>query len=529
MTGHPPSSLRRTLGDMGRLRRRVIAASLLALGLVGLLPAVVGAHPLGNFTINHYAELTVAPSGIDLAIVIDMAEIPTFQERQAMDADGDGSISDDEAATGASTRCRDLVPSLHLGVAGSTATLTPGSASMTFPGGAGGLSTLRLECGYRAALATPIAVGSSLTFEDVSYQERIGWREIVASGSGATLDTGGLPATSPTQRLTAYPADQLSQPLDIQSARITVTGLTPAPSPAATTIPLGPTAAPATAAAAVPGGVAGELPDVFRSADLTPLVALLSLLTAVALGAFHAVTPGHGKTIMAAYLVGSRGTAIHAVGLGLSVTVSHTLGILVLALLVVGAQGILPPDVVVRTAPVIAAFSIVLIGAWMLVAEARRRLAARPLAGAHEHAHQHEGAGAGEHKHEVGHEHSHGGVRHSHLPAANRSLSWRGLFALGLAGGLTPSTSALLILLLSIEANRLAFGVVLVLAFGLGMAGVMTTVGLVLVFARTRLDRLPSASWAGSAAGLGPAIAAVVVFGLGLVLTAQAVGGNVTL
>ena len=512
---------------MGRLTRRVVAAPLLAIALVWLVPAVVGAHPLGNFTINHFAGVTVAPSRIDLAVVIDMAEIPAFQERQAMDTDGDGTVSDDEAATGATTRCRDLIPSLRLAVAGSPAALTGGAASMTFPGGAGGLSTLRLECGYGATLTTPVATGSTVTFEDRSYSERIGWREIVAEGSGATLDTGGLPATSPTQRLTSYPTDQLSQPLDIRSARITVTGVTLAPSPAATVAPVTPTAAAATAGtatAAVPGGVAAELPDVFRSADLTPLVALLSLLTAAALGAFHAVTPGHGKTIMAAYLVGSRGTAIHAVGLGLSVTISHTLGILVLALLVVGAQGILPPDVVVRTAPVIAAVSIVVIGAWMLVAEARRRLAARPVPDAlahHANDHAHDSAGP--------HEHSHGGVRHSHLPPANRSLSWRGLFALGLAGGLIPSTSALLILLLSIEANRPAFGVVLVFAFGLGMAGVMTAVGLVLVFARTRLDRLPSASWAGSAAGLVPAIAAVVVFGLGVVLTAQAVGGNVTL
>ena len=118
---------------------------------------------------------------------------------------------------------------------------------------------------------------------------------------------------------------------------------------------------------AVPGGVGGELPSIFRAADLTPLVLLLSLATAAALGAGHALTPGHGKTLMAAYLVGTRGTPVHAVGLGLSVTLSHTLGILVLAALVVGAQGLLPPDVVVRAAPLIAAVSIVAIGGWMLV------------------------------------------------------------------------------------------------------------------------------------------------------------------
>ena len=84
---------------------------------------------------------------------------------------------------------------------------------------------------------------------------------------------------------------------------------------------------------------------------------------------------------MAAYLVGTRGTPVHAAGLGLSVALSHTLGILVLAALVVGAQGILPPDVVVRTAPVVAAISIVAIGGWMLFGEARRRRLARPAHG----------------------------------------------------------------------------------------------------------------------------------------------------
>ena len=102
---------------------------------------------------------------------------------------------------------------------------------------------------------------------------------------------------------------------------------------------------------------------------------LASLLTALVIGAGHALTPGHGKTLMAAYLVGSRGTAVHAVGLGLSVAVSHTLGILALAFIVVGAGSVLPPDVVYRVTPVIAGGSIVAIGGWMLINEVRRRRA----------------------------------------------------------------------------------------------------------------------------------------------------------
>ena len=175
------------------------------------------------------------------------------------------------------------------------------------------------------------------------------------------------------------------------------------------------------ATASVPGGVLpGELPDVFRAADLTPLVLLISLLVAAALGAGHALTPGHGKTLMAAYLVGTRGTARHAIGLGLSVTVSHTIGILVLAAVIVGAQGVLAPDVVVRMAPVVAAVSIVAIGGWMLAAEIRRRRATRAHGAAHHDAAPHEHDHGHEHGNSNGndHEHTHGGVTHTHLPTA---------------------------------------------------------------------------------------------------------------
>ena len=149
------------------------------------------------------------------------------------------------------------------------------------------------------------------------------------------------------------------------------------------------------------------------------------------------------------------------------------------------------------------------------------------------HAHEGEHGHEREHTHdnqahsvEVAGEHSHGGVRHSHLPPAGATLSWRGLFVLGLAGGLIPSTSALIILLGSIAAGRPAFGLVLVVAFGLGMAAVMTTVGLVMIVARTRLDRMPSRSSLGRLAALAPLVASVAVLGLGLVLTWQAVAGR---
>jgi ABC-type nickel/cobalt efflux system permease component RcnA len=391
---------------------------------------------------------------------------------------------------------------------------------------------MRLDCSYVAPLTARVTPSTAIAFEDTSYPERIGWREIIAAGDGVTLDAGGLPATSVSKRLTSYPADLISQPLDVRSAAITVTAVvpvaaSPAPAALASELPAAPVST--VVAGAVPGGIGGDLPSIFRQVDLTPAVLLLSIATAFALGAGHALTPGHGKTLMAAYLVGARGTPIHAVGLGLSVTVSHTLGILAIAALVVGAQGLLAPDVVVRAAPAVAAVTIAGLGGWMLVSEARKRMAARQRASAHEHIHAHGVA----HEHDeaiaaLG-AHSQAGVTHSHVPPGGSTLTWRGLFALGLAGGLIPSTSALFILLGSIVAGRPAFGFVLVVVFGLGMAVVMTTIGLATVVARGRLDRLPTSSGAGRLAHQLPLVAAVVVLVFGVYLSIQAIGGPAVL
>ena len=532
---------------------RPAAAVVLAVATVLLLPAHVAAHPLGNFTINHYAEVRVEPTRVLLDIVIDQAEIPAFQARQTFDIDGDGSVSDEETEAGRAAACTDLSGLIQVSVdRGAPLALSTIEAGLSFPPGAGGLSTLRVVCGLEAILPVPLgSAPTRISFSDVSFPERIGWREIVARGSGVELSVvdGAIRSEGVSARLTVYPEGLIAAPLrdglltvdavaggeTLASLEIPdaapLAGTAPStePSPVATgSSPPTASAAPvpSTPTGAVPGGVGGgELPAIFR-ADLTPLVLLVSLVTAAGLGAGHALTPGHGKTLMAAYLVGTRGTARHALALGLSVSLSHTVGILVLAGLVVGASDVLPPDVVVRWAPVVAAISIVAIGAWMLRGEVRRR---RGTTVGHDHSAGHGHAQSGEHDSAASNEHSHGGARHSHLPAAGSAITWRSLFVLGLAGGLIPSTSALLILLGSIAAGRPAFGFVLVVAFGLGMAAVMGGIGLALVVARGRLDRLPSGGSLGRVRDTVPLAAAVLVFGFGIYLTFQALAGAPTL
>ncbi|MDQ2965776.1 MAG: hypothetical protein M3R57_08015 [Chloroflexota bacterium] len=463
-----------------------------------LFPAVAAAHPLGNFTINHYAGVRVTTAEIRLDVVIDQAEIPTFQERRRLDADGDGEVSDAESEAAREPECRTLAAELELTIDGSRLPLGLTVASLSFPLGAG-LPTMRLECAYSAALPAPLAARSTIEFADRSSGQRLGWREIVVQGDGATVEPvdGEILERSISERLTSYPDDFLTRPLAMERATFRAT-------------PGGP-AAPAEAPGAAVTGITTEgIPAIFASPELSLSVLLLSVLTAIALGAGHAITPGHGKTLMAAYLVGTRGSALHAAGLGLSVTISHTLGILVLATIVIGAQGLLPPDAVAVTMPLLAGLAIVAIGGWMLAAEAGRLRAARGnrLAHAHEHAHSDD--------------HGH---THPHDPEPGSAITWRSLFALGLAGGIVPSTSALLILLGAIAAGRPAFGVVLVVAFGLGMAVVLGGVGVAIVRARSWVDRASVGSRFRFVSGYAPLAASIVVLVLGVWLTAQAVPG----
>ena len=593
-----PSALLRGAALRVRPRPARRAAAVLAgLAALALVPAAVSAHPLGNFTINHYAGIRIQPSAVVIDFVIDEAEIPAFQDRARLDADADGDVSPAEAAAAAPNECARLAASATLTVGGAAVALVPTAAGLSFPPGAAGLVTMRTACLLVGTLAAPLVDGTPIAFADGSFPERIGWREIVVEGDGATVNTD-LPATSRSDRLTSYPTDLLTQPLDIRTASFQASpggpSLPPPQLPDAMPIagaasvgqaPVTPPTATAASSAggAVPGGVGAEISGLLSTTDMTPFVLIASLLTALALGAGHALTPGHGKTIMAAYLVGTRGTPLHALGLGLSVTVSHTIGILVLAGVVVAAGETLPPERFQQIAPALSAIVVLVIGAWMVAGQIRRRWAGRritmpvvALAGGtmspvmampggavadgaelHEHAgeheHQHEHADEHPHPHDHPHphehphphdhraadhgdidgqvvgEHSHGGRRHSHVPADPASMSWKSLVALGLAGGLVPSTNALLILLATVATGRAAYGLILVVAFGVGMALVLGGIGLMLVLARDRVEGAGGMRLPRRLLEFAPAAASVLVLGLGIYLTAQALGGSFVL
>ncbi len=564
-----------------RLRRPLLAGFLASTAL--LFPVAVSAHPLGNFTINRYDGIRVSTTDVVVDHVLDMAEIPTFSERADMDTDGDGSVSDSEAAAYAASHCDSTRQSLNLSVGGMPLALAVTERGIEFPQGQGAV-TMRLVCTYRAPLASPLSAGTAFSFSDNLYADRRGWREVVVQGDGATLVNSDAPDSTVSLRLTTYPTDLLTVPLDqFQAAWTAQPGgpalpplsipdaqpITSQPASLSGTVPQQPVSAPADPAvipvqpaanppvtAAVPNGVTDLGSDVtalFQAKDLTPWVIAVSLLVAAGLGALHAVSPGHGKTVMAAYLVGSRGNARQALGLGLMVTVSHTIGVLTLGLLTLSFSTVIQPD---RLYPILGVASgtiVVAIGTWLIwqrIAEVRRSRSAARADVAHaeahadhlEHDHEHHHADDHGHVHQTSdaephdhphdsdeHEHaaedgwhSHGGRTHTHLPPKGTTLSRRGLITLGLAGGMVPSVSALIVLLGALAAGRPAYGVVLTVAFGLGMAIVLVGVGMGLVYARGFVERFSTGGRGVSVARWLPTATAFTVLGAGALMTVQA-------
>jgi nickel/cobalt exporter len=476
---------------VSRFARRgaVLAALVISLLMAGAAGAA--AHPLGNFTVNTSSGLRVAPGRLVVDYVVDMAEIPTFQTRQEIDTDHDDRVTDAEAGRWRDRECPRLAAGLQATADGRRARLAVTGSALTFPEGVGGLPTLRLGC----ALSAPLpAAGRSLTYADGNLQGRVGWREVTAVGDRVTLDAADVPATSPSARLTSYPQDQLTSPLSQRTA----------------TLRYHPGGPPAPTRAGAAGGVVGGGVD-RATAALAALVgqrsgsagfAVLALVVAVGLGAAHALAPGHGKTVMAAYLVGLRGSLRQAATIGATVTLTHTAGVLILGLVLSTTRAVASE----RVYPWLG------LGSGLLLTGVGVGLLLRARPG---HRHHHHGHGHGHDHH--GHDHGAGG----------RPLGRRGLVALGLAGGLVPSPSAVVVLLAGIALGRAWFGVALVLAYGAGMAATLTGIGLLLAHLRNRMDRrlrVPAGSLVARLGRLLPAVTAsvIVLVGLGLALQGAA-------
>ncbi|MBU2668274.1 sulfite exporter TauE/SafE family protein [Actinoplanes bogorensis] len=510
------------------MKRLLVVAPLAVIGVVALPAAPAAAHPLGNFSVNRYAGLTVHPDRIDALAVADIAELPTLQEPPAS--------------------CTEAAQALTVSVNGDPVSWTIMRAALTYATGAGGLRTSRLEC----RLSAPTSVDAPAHI-DVSNQfrpDRIGWRELTATGAGVHLSNSPLPAVSLTQELRHYPTDPLASPSDVRAASFTAEpGSSPvgAGAPGVPGVPGVPGSTAALDAVSRPSGLlAGaerRLEDLVGGTRLTPIVGLLAVLLSLLLGAAHAALPGHGKTVMAAYLAGSRGRPRDAVLVGATVTFTHTAGVIALGLLLTAVSG-LAGETVLSWLGLTSGLLVAAVGAGALIsALRRRRTTAHHHSNAHSHthadgnahshahgggnahSHAHGGGNAHSHAHGGGNAHSHahgGGNAHSHAHGGGHAHShdhgpgkW-GIAGIGIAGGLVPSPSALIVLLGAAALGRTVFGVLLVLAYGLGMAATLTAAGLLLVRLRHRLEgrwRL-AARWRSVSP---PATAAlIIVVGLGL-------------
>src|SRR5512135_800013 len=296
---------------------------------------VAAANPLGNFTINHYAGLQVTRDSVAIDFVLDMAEIPSFQEISTFDANGNGQPDPGETASYTPAKCDWIRSQLELRINDQPAAIKLDSSAIDFPPGAGGLPTLRLTCAFLAPIAQ-VTDSVNIYFKDNSYSDRLGWREIVVTGQGAAL-AGNIASTSVSNRLTAYPKDMLTSPLDQREAAFKFDR-----SAASSQISNPASQTPASDSAASNRNDA--FTQLITLQDVGPLTLLFALVVSFIWGALHAMSPGHGKTVVAAYLVGTRGTSRHAILLGLTVTLTHTLGVFALGFITLFASNYILPE-----------------------------------------------------------------------------------------------------------------------------------------------------------------------------------------
>ena len=463
------------------MRRAALLAVVVvaAMGAALAHPTPAGAHPLGNFTVNHYAGLELAGNRVFVRFALDLAEIPTLQSGE-----------DVRNAGYAASVARLLV----LRIGGARVPLEPVRHRVTEREGAAGLATLRFDAVYAAPLR-----GGKLTFEDRTFPGRIGWREItVVARDGARLRASSVPAVSRSDELRAYPDELVASPLDVRSAEVR---FTPGTAPAAP---------PELDAPVAPAHRGGGFEALIDRGDLSLGVILVSLLVAAFWGAAHALTPGHGKALVAGYLVGTRGRPRHAFILGATVTVTHTIGVFALGLVTLLLSQFIVPEQLYPWLTLVSGLLVVAVGLGVL----RSR-----LRGAYRH-HDHD-----HHRHHHGdhhHDHDHHHHEHVHDHHDHEDVTSRGILGVGIAAGLLPCPSALVVLLSAIALHRVGFGLALIVAFSVGLAATITAIGLVAVFARRAFAR---ARFDGPVIRALPAVSALVILLVGVVITARAVPG----
>ncbi len=534
---------------------------------------------LGNFTVNQFAQLHLAAGAADVHYAVVFGQLPALRELHLADTDGDGVTTEVERSTYAERLAPTLAQHLLLTVDGVPVPLHATHWTTSLPTEQGGFS-LRVDIDLTSTLTPAMLRGAPvLTLSNQNYPGQFGWQEMAVNADQgiAVFDTDAF-STSLTGGLTqALQEMPPAGPLAERAVHLRFTqGAVPdgaqvlQPRPGTPAVAAGTPAGSANALQAADGSSAWlvlqtrRLVDLISAANVPLHIALLALLAAAVLGALHAFAPGHGKTVVGAYLIGSRGTARHAVFLGITVTITHTLGVFALGFATLAASRYVVPERLLPVLGLVSGLLVLGMGVVLLTQRWRSaRAAARPATpqthayraldparvaqrvmplqmmagsaggglafahqhGAHDHAHDHVHTGIAAHAHDPALMHSHGGVMHSHLPpgATGERITWRSLLTLGISGGLVPCPSAMVLLLAAVALNKTAYGLLLVLAFSVGLAATLTAVGLAFLFARNRFPKpragarwpqwLPVASAAAiTAVGVAMSYAALVAF-----------------
>lgn len=409
--------------------------------------APAGAHPLGNFTINHLVKVDVTGRTLHARYVLDMAEIPTFQAMRERDTDA--RMDARQLRSWAMDEVAEIRRGLDVEADGRRLALVSMTPHAFTRPGAGGLPTLYWVDDFRTELP-PHA--SRITVRDESFAGRIGWKDVVVA-----------PATEPTDELRHYPEALLGSPREVTSVQMTMT--------ASGARVVSDVTSESTATAPVVSQIkSNALSDMLARGTGNPIVVILTLLAAIGLGALHAAEPGHGKTLLAVSLVGARATPKQALLLAVGLTIAHTAGVLLLGgVLLVAARWIVP-EAIYPWITLLSGAAVAVLGATALA----RFVRARRAAGHHHDGESARDARGQDHDHDRDHAHSHG-VR------GDAPLSFRGVMLVAMSGNIAPCPAALVVLLAALALHQVAYGLAVVVAFSVGLAAVLTGLGLALV------------------------------------------------
>jgi ABC-type nickel/cobalt efflux system permease component RcnA len=521
------------------------------LGLVALA-AVVSAHPMGNFSVNHYARIQVEPNGAEILFVLDLAEIPTFELMQKWGVTASSPKA--ELAAKATGEARGWTRQLRFISDGKPLNPQFEGADFVISDGAGGLPVIRINTHLKVMVPS-----QKLEYADETYPDRTaGWKEIVVTkgDSNRTVSTN-VGSKDLSQALTAYPQDATLAPPQDLKAMVSWSGepivmskkaepvAPPAEKPAAEKAPE-PTVVATAPTVAEPNSMGQVkrndfLSKALKGGEIGWVLGLTCLAVAFWFGALHALEPGHGKTMVAAYLVGARGTVKHALFLGGMVTFTHTISVFALGLVTLFLSQYIMPDKLSKILGIVSGLTIVYLGAMLLYrrtigaghdhhhhhdhdhhhdefAESDHGLAFAPAGHSHGHSHTHTHTRTHSHG---GLTHTHDGHTHSHLPEGD--VTFKSLVVLGASGGLVPCPSALVLLLSAISIGRTGFGMLLLVSFSLGLALVLMAMGLLVVYARNLFPDGPSDK-PNLFFQYMPVVSAAIIFLIGIVLTGNSLG-----